>query len=74
MTSSEERPDLAGWKRMTTTDEPRLGELVETYRELGFEVMLRPVSREELGDACLDCYLAEPDRFRTIWVRRLPSS
>ncbi len=73
MTSSEPPTDLAGWTRMTTTDEPRLGELVATYRELGFEVELRAVSREELGQACLDCYLAQPDRFRTIWVRRLPS-
>lgn len=55
---------------MTTTDEPRLSELVDLYRDLGFEVMLRPVSREELGDTCLDCYLAEPGRFRTIYVRR----
>lgn len=54
---------------MTTTDEPRLGELVELYRELGFEVLLRPVSRAELGETCLDCYLAEPERFRTIYVK-----
>ncbi len=57
---------------MTTTDEPRLSELVELYRELGFEVLLRPVSRAELGDQCLDCYLAQPDRFRTIYVRKRP--
>ncbi len=63
--------ELAGWTRMTTIDEPRLGEMVELYRELGYEVLLRPVSREELGDGCLECYLAQPDRFRTIYVRRV---
>lgn len=67
--SRAEPVDLSGWTRMTTTDEPRLSELVELYEELGNEVMLRPVLREELGDQCLDCYLAQPERFRTIYTR-----
>lgn len=61
--------DLSGWTRMTTTDEPRLSELVEFYEELGYEVLLRPISREELGDQCLDCYLAQPERYKTIYTR-----
>jgi hypothetical protein len=61
--------DLSGWTRMTTTDEPRLSELVELYRELGFEVLLRPVSREELGGPCSECMLATPERYRTIYTR-----
>jgi hypothetical protein len=69
--SDESLDDLAaaGWRRMSTIDEPRLSELVELYRETGFEVLLRPVSRAELGDACAECVLAQPDRFRTIYVR-----
>ena len=62
--------DLTGWERRTTTDEPRLSELVELYEELGFEVMLRPISRDELGQECQECYLAEPERFRTIYTRK----
>ena len=65
----EERIDLTGWERRTTTDEPRLSELVELYEEIGFEVMLRPISREELGQDCQECYLAEPERYRTIYTR-----
>ncbi len=61
--------DLSGWTRTTTIDEPRLSELVELYEELGHEVILRPVSREELGDDCLECYLLQPERFRTIYTR-----
>jgi len=64
-----EPDDLSGWTRMTTTDEPRLSELVEFYEELGYEVLLRPISREELGDQCLDCYLAQPERYKTIYTR-----
>ena len=62
--------EITGWERRTTTDEPRLSELVELYEELGFEVMLRPISREELGQECQECYLAEPERFRTIYTRK----
>jgi hypothetical protein len=62
--------DLSGWTRMTTIDEPRLSELVELYEELGHEIMLRPVAREELGDNCLECYLLQPERYRTIYTRR----
>jgi hypothetical protein len=65
-----ERPDLSGWERRTTIDEPRLSELVELYEELGFEVLLRPVSREELGETCSECYLADPGRFKTIYTRK----
>jgi hypothetical protein len=61
--------DLSGWERRTTIDEPRLSELVETYVEMGFEVLLRPVSEEELGGECTECLMAEPERFRTIYTR-----
>jgi len=67
-----ENMDLTGWERRTTTDEPRLSELVELYEELGFEVLLRPISREKLGQDCQECYLVEPDRFRTIYTRPAP--
>jgi hypothetical protein len=63
--------DLDGWEQKTTTDEPRLSELVALYEQLGFEVLLRPISEEELGEACLECYLAEPDRYRTIYTRQV---
>ena len=62
--------DLSGWERRTTIDEPRLSELVALYSELGFEVMLRPVSKDELGEECTECLMAKPDRYRTIYTRR----
>jgi hypothetical protein len=62
--------DLSGWEQRTTIDEPRLSELVETYVEMGFEVLLRPVAEDELGEECSECHMAEPERFRTIYTRR----
>lgn len=36
-----------GWEKRTTYDEPRLSEMVELYRELGFEVHLEPLNPAE---------------------------
>lgn len=64
--------DLEGWTRRTTIDEPRLSELVELYRELGFEVQLRPLAPGELGQECAECMLSDPERYRTIYTRPAP--
>jgi hypothetical protein len=57
-----------GWTRCFVADEPRLSEAVETYRELGFEVLLLPVDLAE--ESCSECLRAAPDRFREIYTRR----
>ncbi len=56
-----------GFRRCFTAAEPRLSEAVAAYREIGFEVELLPVADDEPG--CTECLRAEPERFRTIWVR-----
>ncbi len=61
--------EIEGWTARTTTDEPRLSELVELYEELGFEVMLRPVPAQATGTACAACVMADPERYRTIYTR-----
>lgn len=61
--------EIEGWTARNTIDEPRLSELVELYEELGFEVMLRPVSPGDAGRVCAECVLVDPDRYRTIYTR-----
>jgi hypothetical protein len=57
-----------GWERRFIYDEPRLSEAVDTYRELGFEVLLLPVAVDDRD--CTECMLQEPDRFRVIYTRK----
>lgn len=60
-----------GWEKRTTTDEPRLSELVRLYDELGFEVLLVPFNaEEELG--CSECMKTSPQHYRTIYTRKKP--
>lgn len=56
-----------GWKRCFVAEEPRLTEMVETYAELGFEVVTVPVDLAE-GD-CTECLRQAPERFRVIYTR-----
>lgn len=59
-----------GWTRRATYDEPRLGETVELYRELGFEVHLEPVASDPAAGAdCSECLMSEPGKFKTIYTR-----
>lgn len=73
ISSKTERELLAeGFKRCFVTDEPRLSEAVETYEELGFEVVLTPVPLED-GE-CTECMRLEPDRYRVIYTRKTGES
>jgi len=50
-------------------DEPRLSEMVEQYKELGFEVLLEPV--DTTSEECTGC-LTDPvfsDRYKTVYTR-----
>jgi len=50
-------------------DEPRLSEMADQYRELGFEVLLEPVDTS--SEECITC-LKGPDfhdRYKTIYTR-----
>jgi len=57
----------AGWQRCFIADEPRLSEAVETYREIGFEVIVLPVRADDA--ACTECMHEAPERFRVIYIR-----
>jgi glutathione peroxidase-family protein len=59
-----------GWEKRSTIDEPRLSELVKTYEELGFEVLLAPFDPyNEPG--CTECMKTSPQHYRIIYTRKL---
>jgi hypothetical protein len=67
--TSEEKLVRDGWQKQATYDDPRLSEMVEMYREIGFEVHLEPF-RSENADGCTGCMQLAPDRFKTIYTRK----
>jgi len=67
--SREEELRKEGWEKRFTMDEPRLSEMVEQYKELGFEVLLEPV--DTTSEECTGC-LTDPvfsDRYKTVYTR-----
>jgi hypothetical protein len=69
--SREEELKKEGWEKRFTMDEPRLSEAVEQYKELGFEVLLEPVDLS--SGECTTCMTINPDRYKTIYIRRKDS-
>ncbi len=58
----------AGYKRNFVADEPRLSEMIENYRDLGFEVITVPISLDSAD--CNQCMKQNPARFQVIYTRR----
>jgi len=68
----EEDLQKEGWEKRFTTDEPRLSEVVEQYKELGFEVLLEPMDTS--SEECTTCITAFSNRYKTIYTRRKGSN
>jgi hypothetical protein len=66
--SREEELKKLGWEKRFTIDEPRLSEMVEQYKEVGFEVLLEPVDTS--SEECTTCITAFHDRYKTIYTRQ----
>jgi aspartate aminotransferase-like enzyme len=64
----EEELRKEGWEKRFTMDEPRLSEMAQQYKELGFEVLLEPVDTST--EECTTCITAFSDRYKTIYTRR----
>jgi len=73
----EEELIAAGWERRFIACEPRLSEMVATYKEIGFEVLLEPLpSKDEMDQAnceesgCTVCFDVDPEKYRIIFTRK----
>ena len=67
--TAEEQLIAQGWTRQFNTDEPRLSEAVEMYKQMGLEVHLEPVVIDPESEVCQMCYEQDCHRYHTIWTR-----
>lgn len=73
--TSSKQLESENWEWRGIFSEPRLSELVTLYRELGFEVRIEPIYPAELpAEGCRDCFLAQYERFRTIYTRPIKTA
>jgi hypothetical protein len=60
-----------GWVRQTTIGEPRLSEIVQNYKAMGFEVHVEEFKAE--GEGCNTCFDAGQEMgfsYGTVYVRK----
>ena len=60
-----------GWVRQTTIGEPRLSEIVQNYKAMGFEVHVEEFKTD--GDGCNTCFDAGKEMgfsYGTVYVRK----
>ena len=63
--------DADGWERLSTLSEPRLSEMAENYKALGYEVEVR--DRQRTAGGCNTCFDAGDEMgqvFGTLFIRR----
>jgi hypothetical protein len=70
MATKENELEKQGWQRQFTSDEPRLSEAVEFYKELGYEVHLEVPNEEEVLGNCGVCFEGTLDNYKTIYTRK----
>jgi hypothetical protein len=58
-----------GWQPRFVAAPPRLAEMMELYRELGYEVRAETLVDEDLDDHCAGCRLALA-MFRVVYTRK----
>jgi hypothetical protein len=76
MSKKEDELKKEGWQKRFVADEPRLSEMVELYKETGFEVHLEPLSAVDEPDeeneecrACRICFEGAEDKYQVLFTR-----
>lgn len=59
-----------GWRRRFLAAPDRVDEAVALYEELGFEVHVEQLSKEQLGSACGDCASVVCSEYVLIYTRK----
>lgn len=72
--SGSTEPDPArlrdGWEHRFVAAGARADEMVDLYRELGYEVVADPVMTHTLEDGCVACFSSGGEQYRSIYTRR----
>jgi hypothetical protein len=59
-----------GWKKKGVYDEPRLSELVDMYKEIGFEVLVLDYEANTDNSQCNECIKKNPEKYKILYTRK----
>jgi len=63
-------PELDGWEARFIGSEPRLGEVADMYREIGFEVILSPFVSDNCDGCCTTCFGGPADQTMVVYTKK----
>ena len=65
-------PQIDGWEARFVGQEPRLSEVVDLYRELGFEVRIEPYKTGCSAEGeCEECFKDSPTPVFVVYVSKI---
>ena len=72
VSSRDEQLITEGWNKQFTCGEPRLSESCELFTEMGREIHLETMEKNDqpLGAKCDACFETCGDEMKTIWTRQ----
>ncbi len=60
------------WIKRNVVEEPRLSELVDLYKELGFEVKLESYQPGcDMPEDCNSCMMENLEKYKVIYTRKI---
>jgi len=71
MMKNSNNKSIANWERRSIIDNNRVGEQVEMYESIGFEVLVKDVDPEQLPEEyCKECFIANPEKYKILYTRK----
>lgn len=68
-----DKTERDGWTKRSVLDEPRLSEVVESYRALGYEVRTVDIDPDTMN-GCTACLEGNPGAYKIIYTRAGPKT
>lgn len=69
--SAPQAPHLEGWEARFIGSEPRLSEVVDMYREIGFEVLVKSFETTNCEGCCTSCFGGPIGETMTVYTRKV---
>ncbi|RKY85695.1 hypothetical protein DRQ09_06930 [candidate division KSB1 bacterium] len=62
---------MKNWEKRNIIEKERVNELVELYRDIGFEVMVKDFNPDDFDGECSECMKIHPEKYKIIYTKKL---
>ncbi len=62
---------IIGWSYRGIFDDPRLTEIANLYKALGFMVRITPIARVFSEKGCDRCFKETPEKFKALYTKKI---